>query len=110
MKNHPLLAGPHLEFGLSMALEMARAVIQAHAKLRSAASHEALVMAAMHQLLPRFAANEHTVVAGLVTDIFGSSCSSKLPPHHQIYPEKPIYGQVGAIVSANALRSHKCQT
>jgi hypothetical protein len=107
MQHHPLLAGPHLKFGLSMALKMVRAVIQAHAKLRSAASHEALVMAAMQQLLPRFAANEHVVVAGLVADIFGSSCSSKLPPHKQIYPEKPIYGQVGAIVTAMGLKPNE---
>ena len=94
--NHPLLSSTHFERGLPMAVKMAGGAIKSHLTSRSTATSEALMRAAVEEVLPQLTCAQHTVVEGLFADLFPARASD-LPHHTSLYPETATHHNVDSL-------------
>ena len=94
--NHPLLPSTHLERGLPMAVKMAGGAIKCYVTSRSTATSEALMRAAVEEVLTQLTCADHSVVEGLFADLFPARASD-LPHHTSLYPETATHHNVDSL-------------
>jgi len=94
---HPLVPSASSERGLPMAVKIASAAIKAHIKSRNTGTSEALIRAALEEVLPQLTGATHAIVEGLFADLIGAARSSDLPAHTSLYPETVTHSNLDSL-------------